>query len=358
MKRFCLALAFVFAIFLAPYAGAPPVHAASVYTQNNPNQGRNVAGFLGDSLTHNIAGYSGQGSTRAFTYDQKWPALVQNEVNSAGGSMIALNCGRAGDTSGQMLQRAGCMTYYVRPLRIATFYPTTINDTGHPTTVNGSGATTTVIPLQTGAGQWVPAGSYVFIGGVSVQIASVATDTITLATALASAPASGTAVTIDTYGNTMAMVGAVINAQAAMQGVVVPTGQSLTATVAAMQAAGAIIPKITIVGRHYDNWASGGDTPTTQGTAEAAARVIQQNAVTAINAVPGLQAIYVNLYTYMAALITNGPYTQGDSGWHDFVGDVHLDYVTPTGLPGGEQILRDAVFLAWKNAGWLSLLSN
>ena len=97
--------------------------------------------------------------------------------------------------------------------------------------------------------------------------------------------------------------------------------------------------RVMIVGMHYFNFTTGADTTTVELARNATLRVKQQAAAAATG------AVYVDLYAWMAALITAGTYAQGDNGWHLSVNDQHLNLA-------GQTILADAIEAAIIAQGW------
>lgn len=269
---------------------------------------RYAAAVIGDSVTYSQGG-------GGLTADQFYPARVQAALVARGVDIKVRNFGNSGDTTAQMVARDACLTEFEVP-DLGIIYGG-VNDAANGSTVNGAGATTTSIPVQAAAGANFKVGAYVLISGQSVKVTAIATDTLTVAPALSGAPTNTTVVAHDTQ-----------------------TNLQLLAQV--LQSAGC--PRVMIVGQHYMNWSSGGDTTTVQNTTYAALRVLQKAAAAAGG------AIYVDLYTYMAGLITAGAYVQGSFSWHIADSNIHLNAT-------GEQIASDGLVLSMP-AQWVADLTR
>jgi lysophospholipase L1-like esterase len=98
--------------------------------------------------------------------------------------------------------------------------------------------------------------------------------------------------------------------------------------------------RVLIVGVHFMNWSSGGDTVATQNATYSTLRTAQQAAGTAAG------ASYVDAYDYFGDLITAGDYTQGTwAGWHYADSNVHLNAT-------GQTILAAAISAKITALGW------
>lgn len=147
-------------------------------------------------------------------------------------------------------------------------------------------------------------GGWVLVNGESREVSALVADVITLAVPLSVAPSVADVVAIDTQENIQRWVQAV-------------------------DAAGAGL--IGVIGSHYLNFPSGGDTPSDEQTLRAACRITQQAAATA-EGVP-----YVDTYAHMRGVILAGQVTQGDwAVWHQGIDNTHL-------TAAGEAALADAV---------------
>lgn len=119
--------------------------------------------------------------------------------------------------------------------------------------------------------------------------------------------------------------------------VAVDTEANLETIVTQIRAAGC--SRVLVVGTHYMNWTSGGDTTSVQDATFAALRVKQAAAAA------GVSAPFVDLYAYMRALIVAGTYVQGDFAWHVADANTHLNAI-------GQQIIADAMMEVIEAQGW------
>ena len=263
---------------------------------------------VGDSMTYNV--------TYDMTADKYYPHVLQTLLNTAGYPLVCRNFGRAGNTTGDMILRQSLFTQWGVP-DIAIIHGS-VNDYAQDTTVAASPApTTTVFSVGAGKGQYYQVGSYltVVVGGTTYSrlISSVATDAITISTALPSAPTAGAAVTIDTTSNIVAM---------------------------ATYLSGLGVGKFIICGMGYENLASGGDTLAIQLAANVTLRAKQSAAATEI----GSNATYVDLWTPMRAqLVTEiglGSNSEGSGSWNQSTTDIHYN-ATGSAIIAG--IIKDAI---------------
>ena len=264
---------------------------------------------MGDSLTNNYIWGTGA--------DKFYPARLQAGLNAAGADVLARNFGVSGEATGQMVARMSRMVQYEVP-DLAIIYAGTndLSTNGTTQVTSATAPTTTQFSVTAGSGARFPAGSSIKINGQIVQITARATDLLTVSPALTAAPVSGDTVNCATQQNIVAI------------------GQYL-------QSAGC--SRIIVVGRHYDNFTSGGDTTTVE--ANAPLRALQSAAAAALG-VP-----YLNLYSEMAARITAGTDTQGSFSWHVADANIHLNAY-------GEQIIADKLLaVVQAQTGWLAALS-
>jgi len=226
---------------------------------------------------------------------------------------IGRNLGVSGDTTAGMLGRIATSIQPTVP-RIAVIYGGT-NDALGDTTVSASPTPTSTVFTVAGNIIRYAAGAYITVAGEQAKILSIAGNQITLTAALAGgAPATGAAVKIATQKN-------------------------LEEIIAYWQAQG--VTKIALMGMHYWNFASGGDTTSSQASGQAALRSLQA-AAAAAKGVP-----FVNLYEWMRQLILAGTYTQGDDlAWHVAVSNQHLNAT-------GERIVSDALTATLVAQGWV-----
>ncbi len=123
----------------------------------------------------------------------------------------------------------------------------------------------------------------------------------------------------------------------------IDTTANLTAMGVALQAAGC--ERIIVLGDHYKNFSSGGDTHASPLAAGTTLRAKQLAAATA------LSAEYISLWTYMDARIVAGTDTQGNYAQHVADSNNHLNAY-------GEGIVAQALFeKVQATAGWIEALS-
>lgn len=255
---------------------------------------------LGDSLTFGLVG-------DLTTAAQFYPALVEAQFPS----IKMGNLGVSGDTTSDMVAR---LSSFANVPYIAIIYGGQ-NDAGAASTVQAAPApTATVFSVAAGQGAKHGIGGKILVDGVSAEVLSISTDTLTLTGALPFTPAAGMAVTIDTEAN-LIKCGEYVQAQGC--------------------------EKILIVGRHFDNFANGlGDTVAVERGSNATQRIAQQAAATALG------AEYIDLYTYMASLITAGTYAQNDNLWHSSANNLHLNAL-------GQSIIAAPMVSKIIQRGWL-----
>ena len=255
---------------------------------------------IGDSLTYAVNG----GVLASQAYVKQLDDRLSRVVHS-------VNLGVSGDTTSDMMSRRWQMIREGTP-NICIIYAGT-NDPPTNDVVKASPVPTdTTFALNAYAAGY-EADGWITVGGESAQILSRASSVITLTAPLAGgAPAAGTAVEHDTQKNLTELANYVKNAGC---------------------------KRVMIVGMHYFNFSAGADTTSVQLARNAGLRVKQQAAATATG------SVYVDLYAWMAALITAGTYTQGDNLWHSAVNDQHLSLA-------GQTILADAIEAEIAAQGW------
>lgn len=257
---------------------------------------------IGDSLTDGIVA--------DVTHEEAYPALLGVDLAAV---VSSINKGVQGDSTAEMYSRRADLIADGTP-DIAIIYGGT-NDVSTVGTVQASPTpTSTVFAIEAGKGGYYKADGWIKVGAEQVQILSVSTDTITLKTVLTGgAPAVGTAIAIDTQKNL---------------------------TELALYAKSKGCSKILMVGTHYWNWTSGGDTAEVELARNATLRAYQQAAATAAG------VVYVDLYAWMKQLILSGKYVQGDNGWHSSANNQHLN-------EAGQRILADAFEAQIIAQGWV-----
>lgn len=251
----------------------------------------------GDSHTFNVS--------YGILVEDFYPARV---IAALGSGFVGGNFGTSGDSSAEMVSQISAFLADGRP-DIVSLYAGS-NDTS--TTVATSPAPTAT-GFDVANATKLAADGWIIVNGETAQIASVTGNSVTLTQPLSAAPPGGASVEIDTVAN-------------------------IRHWVQAMKAAG--VQKILVIGSHYLNFSSSGDTPTQQQSLRAAMRIKQQQAATDEN-VP-----YVDTYAHMRDVILSGAVTQGDDlSWHVAAGNTHLN-------TAGEQALANAVHDAIVGLGW------
>lgn len=258
---------------------------------------------MGDSLTV-ATGYAGVTAADAYVkqLDTRQARIV-----------YSVNAGYSGDTTSKMMARKTELIRYATP-NVLILYGGT-NDAATASTVQASPTpTATAFAVGSGFGPSFAAGGWILVGGVQARVQSIAGDTLTLSAPLAGgAPSVGAVAEVDTTKNLVEM---------------------------GLYAKATGCTRILVIGNHYWNFASAGDTTTTEWPRNATLRAKQQAAATTLG------AVYVDLYAYMRALIVGGTYVQGDyTSWHVANGDQHLTKV-------GQTILTDAIEAALIAQGW------
>jgi lysophospholipase L1-like esterase len=257
---------------------------------------------VGDSFTYN----NSYGQTIADFYPDRLDVLLGTTAYQV------QNLGVSGNTSANMVARITAVDHKrTMGNGVAIVYGGT-NDTNVTFSVQAAPApTSTVFAVEAGRGSRFGAGAYITVNGEQALILSVATDTITLASALSFTPTAGQTVLIDTQANIVKLV----------------------------QTIGC--PRTLVLGQHFLNFATGGENTTAStGTLETL-RNKQRTAASLTG------AVYVDLYDWMRDLIVLGTYTLGnDTAWHVAVGDTHLNNT-------GEQIVADAIYAAMTARGWM-----
>ncbi len=245
-----------------------------------------VYGAEGDSHTFNVS----FGMAEAEFY----PARVAAGVAAA---LATRNAGGSGESSAQMLAQVTGFLSKGAP-DVATIYAGS-NDVDTTVSVAGSALDFTVADATKMA-----IGGYIAVNGETRKVVGISANMLTLDVALARAPVVGDAVAIDTQENIVRWVQAVKSAGAG---------------------------RVAVIGSHYLNFASAGDTPAAEQSLRGAVRV-RQKAAAAAEGVP-----YVDTYAYMRDLIVAGVVAQGDwAAWHQGASNTHLN-------AAGEQVLADAV---------------
>ena len=273
----------------------------------------NIICALGDSLTYN--------NSLGVPPNLFYPHQVAELLNAAGANVRDRNFGRSGDSTGMAWARIGFCTYREIPQLAVLFLGTNDLNAGKFGTVQASPApTTTSCSVTAGVGQYMPAGTYIQVNGISVQVATQVADALTWANPI-TLPVVGQQVNCDTQAALIAMVN---------------WFKALSASM-----------KVLVVGHHYQNYSAGSyDTITTQNPTLATLRGLQSAAAAACG-VP-----YVDMYAFMKARIVAGTDVQGSFSWHVLDQNVHLNAY-------GQSILAQAIVATIQaQAGWIAALSS
>ncbi len=250
-----------------------------------------VYGAEGDSHTFNIS----FGLNEAEFY----PARV---ADAMGPKYKSRNVGGSGDSSAEMVAQLPDFLDKGAP-DIASIYAGS-NDGDAAVAASPAPSSSVFSVTDSGDAGRLAAGGWVIINGESREIASVNALEVTLANPLSTAPVAADVVEIDTQKN-------------------------IETWVAAVQAAGA--GRVLVIGSHYLNFASAGDTVTTEQSLRGAVRIKQQAAATAM----GVE--YVDTYAHMRQKILDGFVAQGDwTVWHQGETNTHL-------TAAGEQVVAEAI---------------
>lgn len=245
------------------------------------------------------------------TLPEYFPRLLEVSLSRFGCASIMVNEGHSGWTSAELLTAAKLFPTVLTGA-LGIMYAGN-NDWNHLTTVQASPSpSSTVFAIGAGEGAVFKALSWVLVNGISRQILSVSTDTLTLVTALPGAPTAGQAVKQDTTQN-MIDIGAAF------------TAAGYTRQIVCIQ--------------HYLNYSSLGDTLAAQEATAALTRTAERAAATAMG------AQVADFYTFMRNRLVAGKDVQGDHAWHVADQNSHLNAY-------GQSLLQDCVMAAIPPA-WL-----
>lgn len=260
----------------------------------------NVYRAEGDSHTYNTA--------FGLQPEEFYPQLV---ADALGDDTNVLNLGDGGDSTAQMVFQLPSMIAGARP-DIATIYAGS-NDGNIAITADTTPTTTTFSVNPSIANRLEP-GGHIFVDGEATIVTARNVAQITVSPALSQAPSAGAFVTVDTQTN-------------------------LELWIDTMLAEGC--KNILVIGCHFHNFASGGDTLLAQDAGLAATRAKQLAAATS-RGVP-----YCDTYAHMSGLVQAGQVSEGDDlAWHTSVGNAHLN-------PAGEAAVASAVIARMNELGWV-----
>lgn len=240
----------------------------------------------GDSHTFNVS----FGMPEA----QFYPALV-----GLGEGVVARNFGASGESSAQMLASVNDLFIEDVP-SIASIYAGSNDEVTQilASPVPTAGSFDVVDATKLAVGGWVQ------VNSESRKVASLIGTSVILDTPLTIIPIADDDLAVDTFAN-------------------------ISGWIQAVKAKG--VARAVVVGSHYLNFVSGGDTVSTEQSLRASVRVAQKAATLAEG------AEYVDTYAHMRALILAGDVVQGDwAVWHQGATNTHL-------TPDGEAVLADAI---------------
>lgn len=226
--------------------------------------------------------------------DQFYPAIV-----GVGEGIVAQNFGSSGNSSAHMLVQVDTMFVEDVP-SIASIYGGSNDEITQiaATPVPTADSFDVIYPAKLAVGGWI------VVNSESRKVASLIGNSVVLEAPLAIVPIAGDDLAVDTFAN-------------------------ISGWIQAVKAKG--VARIVVVGSHYLNFPSGGDTVNTEQGLRASVRVAQKAAALAEG------AEYVDTYAHMRALILAGEVAQGDWAiWHHGPTNTHL-------TPAGEVVLADAI---------------
>ena len=240
----------------------------------------------GDSHTSNVS----FGMVEAEFY----PALI-----GAGEGIVVRNFGASGESSAHML--AAVDSLFVEDIpSIASIYAGSNDEV----TQIAASPVPTASSFDVFDASKLAIGGWVQVNSESRKVASLTGTSVALEAPLTIVPIAGDDLAVDTFTN-------------------------LSGWIQAVKAKG--VARVVVVGSHYLNFVSGGDTVSTEQTLRASVRGAQKAAALAEG------AEYVDTYAYMRGLILAGNVAQGDwAVWHQGATNTHL-------TPVGEVVLADAI---------------
>ncbi len=260
--------------------------------------------------------YKAEGDSHTYnTNEATWGVGVnqfyaQRVADSLGPRVLAANFGWSGDSSSEMVYQLPDFFVDGRP-DIATIYAGA-ND-GQISLIDETVPTATQFSVRYIYRTRLEPGGFVIINGEQARVAARDDNLITLEAPLSVVPSVGDTIAPDTQANIEYWIDEV-------------------------RAKG--VTKIAVIGYHFMNFATGGDTPTVQHNSRKKIRDKQLAAATSRN-VP-----YIDTYAHMAGKITSGEVALGDDlSWHVDLGNTHLNVA-------GEQAVADAVYDAFVSLGW------
>ncbi len=244
--------------------------------------------------------YAAEGDSHTFNVSfgmpetEFYPALV-----GAGEGMVARNFGASGESSAQML--AAVDNLFVEDVpSIASIYAGSNDEV----TQIVASPVPTADSFDVSDASKLAVGGWVQVNSESRKVALLTGNSVVLEAPLTIIPIADDDLAVDTLAN-------------------------ISGWIQAVKAKG--VARVVVVGSHYLNFASGGDTVNAEQSLRASVRVAQKAAALAEG------ADYVDTYDHMRALILAGDVVQGDwAVWHQGATNTHL-------TPNGEVVLADAI---------------
>jgi len=244
--------------------------------------------------------YAAEGDSHTFNVSfgmpeaQFYPALV-----GVGEGVVARNFGASGESSAQMLAAVDSLFVEDVP-SVASIYAGSNDEV----TQIVASPVPTADSFDVADASKLAVGGWVQVNSESRKVASLTGASVVLEAPLTIIPIAGDDLAVDTLAN-------------------------ISGWIQAVKAKG--VARVVVVGSHYLNFVSGGDTVNTEQTLRASVRVTQKAAALAEG------ASFVDTYAHMRALILAGDVAQGDwAVWHQGETNTHL-------TPAGEVVLADAI---------------
>ena len=252
------------------------------------------------SLEPLVPYYAADGDSHTFNVSfgmpevEFYPALV-----GLGEGIVARNFGASGESSAHMLAVVDSLFVEDVP-SIASIYAGSNDEI----TQIAAAPVPTADSFDVDDASKLAVGGWVQVNNESRKVLSLTGTSVVLEASLTIIPIAGDDLSVDTFAN-------------------------ISAWIQVVKAKGVARP--VVVGSHYLNFASGGDTVNSEQSLRASVRVAQKAAALAEG------ADYVDTYAHMRALIVAGDVAQGDwAVWHQGATNTHL-------TPNGEAVLADAI---------------
>ena len=240
----------------------------------------------------------GDSHTANVSFDMEEEQFYPSIVGLAEG-IVARNFGSSGNSSAHMLAQVDTMFVEDVP-SIASIYGGSNDEITQVAAapVPSAGIFDVIDASKLAVGGWI------VVSSESRKVASLTGNSVVLEAPLTIIPIAGDELAVDTFAN-------------------------ISGWIQAVKAKG--VARVVVVGSHYLNFPSGGDTVNSEQSLRASARVAQKAAALAEG------AEYVDTYAHMRALILSGEVAQGDwAVWHHGPTNTHL-------TPAGEVVLADAI---------------